>query len=116
MYRRHVYADPAILTPSFIQHKWRNTQQPGARFAPAAFVTGNLDAVRSQADFLALAKRLSVPLMVIIGESSPPKSRADMEALAALPGVRSAVIPGSLGLHEEYPAVVIEAVQDFLGS
>ena len=114
MYRRHVYADPAILTPSFIQHKWRNTQKPGARFAPAAFVTGNLDAVHSQADFLALAKRLSVPLMVIIGESSPPKSRADMEALAALPGVRSAIIPGSLGLHEEYPGVVLQEALGFL--
>ena len=114
MYRRHVYVDPAILTPSFIQHKWRNTQKPGARFAPAAFVTGNLDAVHSQADFLALAKRLSMPLMVIVGESSPPKSRADMEALAALPGVRSAIIPGSLGLHEEYPGVVLQEVLGFL--
>jgi pimeloyl-ACP methyl ester carboxylesterase len=55
-----------------------------------------------------------VPLMVIIGESSPPKSKADMEALAALPGVKSAIIPGSLGLHEEYPGVVLQEVLPFL--
>ena len=115
MYRRHVFTDAAKLTPSFVDNKWRNTQQPGARFAPAAFVTGNLDPVHSQSDFLTLAQHLSIPLMVVIGESSPPKSRAEMDAVAALTGVKSAVIPGSLGLHEEYPQAVMEAVRDFLG-
>ena len=110
MYRRHVYVDAAKLTPSFIEHKWQNTQQPGARFAPAAFVTGNLDAVHNQADFLRLAKNLSVPLMVVIGESSPSKSRADMDALAALSTVQTAILPGSLGMHEEYPEAVAEAI------
>ncbi|MDF5724734.1 MAG: alpha/beta hydrolase [Rhizonema sp. PD37] len=114
MYRRHVYVDADKLTPSFIEHKWHNTQQPGARFAPAAFVTGKLDAVDNQADFLALVRGLTVPLMVVIGDSSPPKSRAEMDALAALPFVRSAVISGSLGMHEEYPSTVVEAVRNFL--
>ncbi len=54
--------------------------------------------------------------MVVIGESSPPKSRAEMDALAALPKVTSVIVPGSLGLHEEYPADVLEAVRDFLFS
>ena len=114
MYRRHVYVDAAKLTPDFIQHKWRNTQQPGGRYAPAAFVTGTLDAVDNQDDFLALARGLSVPLKVVIGESSPAKSRAEMDALATLPGVQTAVLPGSLGMHEEYPQAVVEAVRDFL--
>ncbi|MEH2171566.1 alpha/beta fold hydrolase [Nostoc sp.] len=116
MYCRHVFTDAAKITPSFIEKKWHTTQQPGARFASAAFVTGNLDAVREQSAFLELVKSLTVPLMVVIGESSPPKSREEMNALVALPGVRSVVVPGSLGLHEEYPAVVLEAVQDFLFS
>ncbi len=114
MYRRHVFTDAAKLTPSFIENKWQTTQKPGARFASAAFVTGNLDAVREQSDFLRLVQSLSVPLMVVIGESSPPKSRAEMDALSTLPGVKSVTVPGSLGLHEEYPAVVLEAVRDFL--
>ncbi|MFN6526595.1 alpha/beta hydrolase [Nostoc sp. ChiSLP03a] len=116
MYRRHVFTDAAKITPSFIEKKWHTTQQPGARFASAAFVTGNLDAVREQSDFLELVQSLTVPLMVVIGKSSPPKSREEMNALVALPGVKSVVIPGSLGLHEEYPAVVLEAVEDFLFS
>ncbi|MFH7030617.1 MAG: alpha/beta fold hydrolase [Heteroscytonema crispum UTEX LB 1556] len=116
MYRRHVFVDAAKLTPSFIQQKWQTTQQPGARFGSAAFVTGKLDAVSSQADFLELVQRLSVPLMVVIGESAPPKSRAEMDALAALPGVRSAVLPGSLGMHEEYPTAIAEVILPFLQS
>ena len=114
MYRRHVFTDAAKITPSFIEKKWHTTQQPGARFASAAFVTGNLDAVHEQSDFLGLVQSLTLPLMVVVGESSPPKSREEMNALVALPGVKSVVIPGSLGLHEEYPAVVLEVVQDFL--
>ncbi len=116
MYRRHVFTDTAKLTPSFIEKKWQTTQQPGARFASAAFVTGNLDAVRQQSDFLQLVESLTVPLMVVIGESSPTKSREEMNTLATLPRVKSAIIPGSLGLHEEYPTDVLAAVQDFLFS
>jgi pimeloyl-ACP methyl ester carboxylesterase len=114
MYRRHVFVDAAKLTPSFIQQKWQTTQQPGARFGSAAFVTGNLDAVSSQADFLELVQGLSVPLLVVIAQSAPPKSRAEMDALAALPGVKSAVLPGSLGMHEEYPKAIAELILPFL--
>ncbi|MEA5564304.1 alpha/beta hydrolase [Anabaena sp. UHCC 0399] len=114
MYRRHVFVDTTKLTPSFMEKKWQSTQKPGARFASAAFVTGNIDAVRNQSDFLALVQSLSLPLMVVIAESSPPKSRAEMEAVAALPGVRSVVLPGSLGMHEEYPAEIFTAIEDFL--
>jgi pimeloyl-ACP methyl ester carboxylesterase len=114
MYRRHVFVDTAKLTPSFMEKKWQSTQKPGARFASAAFVTGNIDAVHNQSDFLELVQSLSVPLMVVIAESSPPKSHAEMEAVAALPGVRSVVLPGSLGMHEEYPAEIFTAIEDFL--
>ncbi len=114
MYRRHVFVDEARLTPSFMEKKWQTTQKPGARFASAAFVTGNIDAVHEQSDFLGLVQSLSVPLMIVIAESSPPKSKAEMQAMAALPGVSSVVLPGSLGLHEEYPAAVQEAALPFL--
>lgn len=116
MYRRHVFTDADKLTPNFIEKKWQTTQQPGARFASAAFVTGNIDAVHSQSDFLQLVQSLSIPLMVVIGASSPPKSREEMNAIAAIPGVQSVIIPGSLGLHEEYPAAIFAAIEDFLST
>ena len=114
MYGRHVYIDDAKLTPDFIAHKREITQQPGARFAPVAFVTGNIDPVQERADFLAYFQPLPVPVMVIIGENVPSKSREEMDALTELPGVQTSVLPGSLGMHEEYADTVAEVIWDFL--
>jgi pimeloyl-ACP methyl ester carboxylesterase len=114
MYRRHVYTDAAKLTPDFIQQKWEITQQPGARFAPVAFVTGALDPVRNSSDFLAWFQPLPAPVMVIIPEQAPPKSKAEMEALAALPGVQVQRLSGSLGMHEEYADAIAPLILPFL--
>lgn len=114
MYRQHVYSDPAHLTDTFIQQKWEITQQPGARFAPAAFVTGNLDPASTRAEFLNWFEPLPAPVLAIVGEQAPPKSKAEMEVLAQLPGVQAQVLAGSLGLHEEYPIAVGKAILDFL--
>ena len=116
MYRRHVYVDAEKLTSDFIQDKWESTQQPGGRFAPAAFVTANLDLVRHRSDFLGLVRKLSVPIMVVIGKSSPKSSRKDMEAIANLPRVESVLLEGSLGMHEEYPDMIAEEILPFLGA
>lgn len=114
MYRRHVYTDATKLTPEFIDRKHQITQQPGARFAPAAFVTGALDPATNRDDFLAWFQGLSIPAMVVIGEQAPPKSKAEMEVLAALPGVQSKRFPGTLGLHEEFATEVATAISPFL--
>ncbi|MGF1568722.1 MAG: alpha/beta fold hydrolase [Nodosilinea sp.] len=106
MYRRHVYGDASQLTPKFIAHKHAITQQPGARFAPAAFVTAALDPFTDSAAWLAAGRALDLPVQVIIPEQAPPQSTAEMEALAALPGIQSYHLPGSLGLHEEHAAKV----------
>ena len=46
---------------------------------------------------------------------TPPKSRAEMEALAALPNVEAAVLPaGKLAVHEEFPDAVADAIKSFL--
>ncbi|GAB4184581.1 MAG: alpha/beta fold hydrolase [Coleofasciculaceae cyanobacterium] len=114
MYGRHVYVDNAKLTPEFIAHKREITQQPGARYAPAAFVTGAIDPVRERDEFLAYFQPLPVPVMVIIGEQVPPKSREEMNAIANLPGIQSTVLPGSLGMYEECAEAVAEVIWQFL--
>lgn len=114
MYKRHVYVDEAQLTPEFINQKWQITQQSGARYAPAAFVTGAIDPVPERSEFLAYFQSLSVPVLVIIGEQVPPKSRTEMDAVAELPNVQSVVLSGSLGMHEEYADTVAEVVLNFL--
>jgi pimeloyl-ACP methyl ester carboxylesterase len=115
MMRAHVYSDPAFMTAERIAAKSAVTRRRGARFATAAFVTGELDLVRRQEDFLRLfAGRGLPPVLVLIGTATPQKSRAAMEALAAQPGLRVERIPGSLAAHEEYPQVVGEAVRPFV--
>jgi len=116
MYGRHVYVDETKLTPDFIAHKRQITQQSGARYAPAAFVTGALDPVQERAEFLADFQPLPVPVMVIIGEQVPPKSREEMDAIAKLPGVQTSILPGSLGMHEEYGDTLAQVVLDFFGT
>lgn len=114
MYSRHVYTDATQLTDDFIQTKWQITQKSGARFAPAAFVTGNLDPVRSREDFLQYFQPLPVPTLAILAENAPPKSKAEMEALAEIPGIQTQKLPGTLGLYEEFAEAVVEAVEPFL--
>lgn len=106
MYQRHVYVDRDKLTPDFITSKHRITQQSGARFAPAAFVTGGLDPMDDRDEWLRVGRSLSLPVQVIIPEQAPPKSKAEMEALAALPQIQEKRTPGTLGVHEEYAAEV----------
>lgn len=114
MYGRHVYVDRDRLTPEFIANKRQITQQPGARFAPAAFVTGAIDPVQNRSEFLAYFQSLTIPILVILAEQAPPSSKAEMEAIANLSGVHRISLPGTLGIHEECAANVAQAIQSFL--
>ena len=87
----------------------------GGTAASARFVTGGLDPVQSREEFLALAKRVTDPILAVYGAGTPPKSQAEMEALAALPNVRAAILPtGKLAVHEEFPDAVADAIRSFL--
>jgi pimeloyl-ACP methyl ester carboxylesterase len=116
MLKAHVYADPHFLTPERLAAKCEITRRPGARLATAAFVTGGLDLVTDERDYLALfAPPLPVPVLALIGGACPRKSRAHMDALTRIEGVKTEVIPGALAAHEEYPQAVAEAVARFAG-
>jgi pimeloyl-ACP methyl ester carboxylesterase len=112
----HVYSDPAsFLDEPRLREKLAVTRGPGARFASVRFVTGRLDPFESREEFLALARRAAAPILLVYGAETPPRSRAEMEALAALPGVRSVRLPrGKLAVHEEFPDATAQAVEAFL--
>ncbi|NET35314.1 MAG: alpha/beta hydrolase [Cyanothece sp. SIO1E1] len=114
MYGRHVFTDQTKLTPEFIEQRYRGTQKPGARYAPAAFVTGGLDPAKTRPEFLSRLQAVSVPLMVIVAQQAPPASKAEMEAMAELPNLRVARLPGTLGMAEEYGDEVAQAILPFL--
>ena len=114
MYRRHVYAEAGQVTAGFVGAKQRLSRQPGARFASVAFVTGALDPVADRAGFAALLSPPPAPTLVLCGEATPPKSRAEMQAVPSGPGVEVRWVPGSLGLHEEMAEAVAPGVAAFL--
>jgi pimeloyl-ACP methyl ester carboxylesterase len=114
MMKRHVYANAANITKDVLKIKQKITKVKGARFASAAFVTGALDPVRSSEDWLKHFQPLRLPVLMVIGEQMPPKSRKEDEIVANFSGVQVVRIPGSLSLHEEYPEVVFAEISPFL--
>jgi pimeloyl-ACP methyl ester carboxylesterase len=114
MYKRHVYVDETKLTPEFIAQKHQITSKNGARYAPAAFVTGAIDPVATRAEFLSYLSSVSIPVLIILAQNAPPKSKAEMEAMAELEPVQTVRLTGTLGIYEEYPEAVTEAIQHFI--
>ena len=77
--------------------------------------TGRLDPLASREEFLGCARRLTAPVLVIYGSETPRRSLAEIEALAALPGIRSVRLPrGKLSVHEEFADATVEAITPFL--
>jgi pimeloyl-ACP methyl ester carboxylesterase len=114
MYKRHVYVDETKLTPEFIAQKHQITSKHGARYAPAAFVTGAIDPVATREEFLSYLSSVSIPVFIILAENAPPKSKAEMEAVAELEPVQTVRLPGTLGIYEENSQAVTEAIQHFI--
>jgi pimeloyl-ACP methyl ester carboxylesterase len=111
----HVYADPAFLDGERLRQKLNVVRAPGARFASVRFVTGRLDPLASREAFLDLARRAAVPILLLYGAETPPKSRAEMAALAAVGGIRTVQLPrGKLAVHEEFPDASFNAIEPFL--
>ncbi len=113
----HVYADKSRLTSDWMRHRRRVTDAPGARHASVRFVTGELDCFQTREAFLDAASSCQATIDVIYGEACPRKSRAEIEALAALPNVRSTALPGGkLSFYEEFPDETAATVLSCLSS
>lgn len=92
------------------------TNATGARHASFRFVAGELDPMSSRELFLATARRVADPILVVYGAATPRRSKAEMEALRNLPHVQFRELPvGKLAVHEEFSALVADAVRSFIG-
>lgn len=115
MYREHVYADRGRVTPAFVAAKATIARRRGGRFGSAAFVSGALDLVRGRDAFLRLADPPPAPTLVLYGANTPPRSLAEIEALARVPGIAARRLDaGALGVHEESPERVAAVLRPFL--
>nr|AFK36940.1 unknown [Lotus japonicus] len=116
-YKSHVYANPDNVSPEFVESRYALTKRKGARYLPAAFLTGLLDPVKSREEFLELFVDFEgkIPVLVVSTKGSPKRSKAEMEALKGAKGVSKFVeVPGALLPQEEYPSVVAEELYQFL--
>ncbi|KAK6153406.1 hypothetical protein DH2020_013045 [Rehmannia glutinosa] len=116
-YKSHVYADPENVTPNIIETRYALTKKKGARYVPAAFLTGLLDPVSSREEFVELFAGLDgrLPVLVMSTSGAPKRSKAEMEVLRGAKGVTKFVeVPGALLPQEEYPKAVAEELCRFL--
>ncbi len=110
----HVYRDPAALPERLLAEKLAVTRAAGARHASIRFVVGELDPMASREEFLGTARQVAEPILVVYGADTPPKSKAEMAELAALPNVRSVLLPaGKLAVHEEFAGEMAAALRAF---
>jgi pimeloyl-ACP methyl ester carboxylesterase len=115
MGRGHVYADPAWLDENRLAEKLAVTNARGARHASFRFVAGELDPMSTREAFLATARRVTDPILIVYGAATPRRSKAEMEMLRNLPNVQCRELPvGKLAIHEEFPALVADAVRPFI--
>jgi pimeloyl-ACP methyl ester carboxylesterase len=117
MARGHVYSDPRWLAGERMLEKLAVTRSAGARHGSARFVTGLLDPFRSRDEQTRAAQRLAVPTLVMFAETAPRKSRLEMEALAARPGLTTIRLGrGKLSFYEEFPGETAAAIGAFLAA
>jgi pimeloyl-ACP methyl ester carboxylesterase len=111
----HVYTYAAWLHGERLREKLAVIRPRGARFSSVRFVTGKLDPLATRTEFLDLARRSPVPMLMLYGAQTPSRSRSEMEALPSVPGIHSVMLPlGKLSVHEEFPDLVVEAIEPFL--
>ena len=110
----HVYAKTSSLSDARFEEKLAVTRASGARHSSVRFVAGELDPMATREAFLTAAQQVN-PIMVVYGAETPPRSRAEMEALAGLPNVVATVVPhAKLAAHEEFPDEVAATIKKFL--
>ncbi|MEG6508257.1 alpha/beta hydrolase [Methyloligella sp. 2.7D] len=116
MARGHVYADPDWLNPARMQAKRRVTEAPGARYASFRFVSGELDLFHSREAWLKTAAEVKTGILEIYSHHTPPRSKAEMQALATLDNVTAVEAEfGKLSFYEEFPAEAAAPIRTFLG-
>ncbi|WP_049898315.1 alpha/beta fold hydrolase [Halococcus agarilyticus] len=106
--RDHAVADPSILTEEFIRYRWRTTHQPGARFAPASFVSGFLDPDIDLDDRLAA---LDCPITIVWGRDADLPGLERGRELAETADARLVVFDDAKLLpHVEHPTEFVDLV------
>jgi pimeloyl-ACP methyl ester carboxylesterase len=105
----HGYYDTANVSADWIDYEWRTAHQSGARFAPAAFIAGFLNA---EVDLAARLRDGDVPTTLVWGREAEITPLADGRALAEAADARLVVFDDAKLLpHVEFPAAFLDAAR-----
>ena len=105
----HGYYDMDKLTDEVVDYEWMSGHQPGARFAPASFISGFLD---PEADLGETLADVDAETTLVWGREAdiPPLSQG--ERLAERGGARLVVFDDALLLpHVEHPGGFVDVVR-----
>ncbi|MFB6308126.1 MAG: alpha/beta fold hydrolase, partial [Haloarculaceae archaeon] len=105
----HGYYDIDNLDEETVEYEWRTAHQPGARFAPASFVSGFLDPEDDLSDVLA---SLDVPVTLVWGREADITPLSSGRDLAEAVDARLVVFDEALLLpHVEHPERFVNVVR-----
>ncbi|WEL17783.1 Pimeloyl-ACP methyl ester carboxylesterase [Halorhabdus sp. SVX81] len=109
-HRDHGYANMDNLTDETLEYQWKTAHQPGARYAPASFVSGYLDPDASLAETLAA---VDAPVTLVWGRDADITPVSAGRALAKKTDSRLVVFDDAKLLpHVEHPAAFVGVVAD----
>jgi pimeloyl-ACP methyl ester carboxylesterase len=104
----HGYYDMDNLADEVVDYEWTSGHQPGARFAPASFVSGFLDPEEDLGEALA---ELEVPVTLVWGEDAEITPLSSGRELADRADATLVVFGDSLLLpHVEHPEQFVSVV------
>ena len=113
-HRDHGYENMGNLTPDVLAYEWRTSHQPGARFAPASFVSGALDPEASLTNVLA---DVEAPTTLVWGRDAEITPLEKGQALASAVDARLVVFDDAKLLpHVEHPAQFVDVVRGVYSS
>jgi pimeloyl-ACP methyl ester carboxylesterase len=108
----HGYYDMASVTEEWMAYEWQTAHQPNARFAPASFVAGFLNA---EVDLGATLAEVDVPVTFVWGREAEITPLSDGRDLAEAADARLVVIDDAKLLpHVEHPAAFLDVVREAL--
>ncbi len=104
----HGYADPANHTNAVLEYEWLTAHQDGARFAPAGFLSGDLDPETPLAESLA---DVAAPVVLVWGRDGRATPLSEGRHLAREAGAGLVVFDDAKLLpHVEHPEAFVEVL------
>ena len=108
----HAYFDSSEMSADDVAYQWQTAHQPGARFAPASFVSGYLDA---DIDLETELAELDVPTTLVWGREADVTPLYEGRSLAQAANAKLVVLDRSRLLpHVEHPDTFVDVVHDEL--